>query len=147
MYYKHAEVLNIDFRLASLEDDFPFLAGQFDFLVCALVLSHIPDLAQATQKFYKALQTAGYLLLTAYHPDVIAHDWRTIFDRPGLTYGLPNVSRSRAEYLETLAETGFDVLQVIDIPVRDVPAGIFSESHIEIAGDLNFCLIILAQKF
>ena len=81
-----SEGLNIDFRLASLADDLPFEAGQFDFLVCALMLSHIPDLALAAQKFHHLLQADGYLLLTVFHPDIIEHGWRTIFDRPGRTY-------------------------------------------------------------
>ena len=141
-----SEGLNIDFRLASLADDLPFESGRFDFLVCALVLSHIPDLTQAALKFHHVLQAAGYLLLTTYHPDIISHGWRTVFDQPGITYGLPNVSRTRAEYLETLASTGFTVLNVVDVPVRNVPVGIFPESVIEAAGNVNFCLIILAQK-
>ena len=81
-----SEGLNIDFLLASLDDDLPFEAGQFDFLVCALMLSHIPDLALAAQKFHHLLQADGYLLLTVFHPDIIEHGWRTIFDRPGRTY-------------------------------------------------------------
>ena len=142
----HAEGLNIDFRLASLDDDPPFDAGQFDFLVCALMLSHIPNLTSALQKFHHLLQATGYLLLTVYHPDIINHGWRTVFERPGITYGLPNVSRARAEYVETLAATGFTILHVIDVPVRDVPSGILPDAVIETTGDVNFCLIILAQK-
>ena len=141
-----SEGLNIDFRLASLDDDLPFEAGRFNFLVCALMLSHIPDLDLAVQKFYHVLQEAGYLLITAYHPDIINYGWRTVFDRPGITYGLPNVSRTRAEYLDTLTARGFTLLNVIDVPVRDVPSGIFSGTVIETTGDVNFCLIILAQK-
>lgn len=141
-----SERLNIDFRLASLDDDLPFEAGQFDFLVCALMLSHIPDLALAAQKFHDLLQADGHLLLTAFHPDSIEHGWRTIFDRPGRTYCLPNVPRTRAEYLETVTATGFTLLNVIDVPVGDAPAGFFPEDVMETMGDVNFCLIILAQK-
>ena len=140
------EHLEIDFRLAALDEDLPFEANQYDFVVCALMLSHIPDLATAAQKFYRALQPDGHLLVTAYHPDIIQHGWRTVFERPGIKYSLPNVTRTRAEYLETLEATGFKVSSVIDVPVRNVPAGIFSEKLIESSGDLKFCLIILAQK-
>jgi hypothetical protein len=45
-----------------------------------------------------------------------------------------------------LAATGFTVLNVLDVPVRDVPPGIFSEAAIEKSAEINFCLIILAQK-
>jgi 2-polyprenyl-3-methyl-5-hydroxy-6-metoxy-1,4-benzoquinol methylase len=141
-----SEDLKIDFRLASLDDDLPFEANQFDFLVCALMLSHVPNLGLIAQKFYNVLQVDGYLLLTAYHPDIIKYGWRTVFHRPKKAYILPNVSRSRAEYLDTLVSTGFHVLYDIDVPLRNVPAGIIPESVIEEAGDINFCLIILAQK-
>ncbi len=141
-----AEGLHIDFHLASLDNDLPLAANQFDFLVCALMLSHIPDLASAARKFHDHLQTDGYLLLTAFHPDIIAHGWRTNFDQAGISYGLPNVLRTRESYLETLVATGFTNLNVFDVPIRDVPAGIFSEAVIEAMGDVNLCLIILAQK-
>lgn len=135
------------FRLASVTDDLPFAAGQFDFVVCALMLSHIPNLAQVAQKFHDYLQADGHLLITMFHPDtIINHGWRTTFDGPGISYGLPNVSRSRADYLETLSATGFNVLNAIDAPLRDVPAGIIPPAFIEEMGDVNFCLIILAQK-
>jgi 2-polyprenyl-3-methyl-5-hydroxy-6-metoxy-1,4-benzoquinol methylase len=140
------ENLNIDFRLASLDDDLPFAAHQFDFLVCALMLSHVPNLAMATQKFYHVLQPAGHLLLTAYHPDIIKHGGRTVLNGPGITFNLPNVSRTRTDYLETLAATGFTVLNVLDVPVRDIPPGILPEAAIEKSAEINFCLIILAQK-
>jgi 2-polyprenyl-3-methyl-5-hydroxy-6-metoxy-1,4-benzoquinol methylase len=133
-----AEGLNIDFHLASWADDLPFAAGQFDFLVCALMLSHIPDLTLAAQKFHHLLQADGYPLLTAFHPDSIEHGWRTIFDRPGRTYCLPNVSRTRSEYLETLTVTGFTVLNIIDVSLSDAPAGFFPEDIMETTGDVNF---------
>lgn len=138
--------INVDFQLASIEEYLPFTANQFDFLVCALMLSHIPDLAQAARKFFDILQSKGHLLITAYHPDIIEYGWRTVFEQPKKMYGLPNVSRSRDEYLGTLVSTGFAILKVIDVPVRNVPPGIFPDNVIEEAGDINFCLIILAQK-
>src|SRR5947209_8598616 len=38
------EGLPIDFRLSSLDDGLPFEAHQFDLVICALILSHEPDL-------------------------------------------------------------------------------------------------------
>lgn len=34
----------------------------------------------------------------------------------------------------------------MDVPVHDVAAGIFTESVIEETGDIDFCLIMLAQS-
>ena len=43
------EGLPIDFRLSSLDDGLPFEAHQFDLVICALMLSHVPDLPHALQ--------------------------------------------------------------------------------------------------
>ena len=75
-----------------------------------------------------------------------ANNWRTIFDRPGRTYCLPNVPRTRAEYLETVTATRFTLLNVTDVPVGDASVGFFPEDVMDTMGDVNFCLIILAQK-
>ena len=140
------EGLTIDFQLASLDDGLPFESNQFDFLICALTLSHVPNLAQAIQEFYRVLQHGGYLLITDFHPNAIGEGWRTVFFRPGISYYLPTMPHTRADYLETLATTGFTILNVIDVPVRDVPSGYLSDTFIRDNGDKPFCLIVLAQK-
>jgi len=73
------EGLTIDFRLASLGDDLPFASGQFDFLICALVLCHVPDLPHAIQEFYRVLRPGGYLLISDFHPEAVERGWHTTF--------------------------------------------------------------------
>lgn len=58
----------IEFHLLSLDDGLPFEADQFDLLICALTLSHVPDLAHALHEFARVLQTGGHLLITDFHP-------------------------------------------------------------------------------
>ena len=140
------EGITIDFQLISLEDGLPFRAARFDFLICALTLCHIPDLTQTIQEFYRVLQPNGYLLISDFHPDVISQSWQTSFEIPGTTYLLPNMPHTRADYLETVATSGFTVLNVIDVHVRDAPKGILSDALIRDQGDKQFCLIVLAQK-
>src|SRR5579872_4910019 len=84
------EHLTIDFQLASLEDGLPFAAQQFDLVICALMLCHVPDLAQAVQEFARVLKPGGHLLITDFHPDSVQYGWRTGFRQADINYFLPN---------------------------------------------------------
>ncbi|MCB0164997.1 MAG: methyltransferase domain-containing protein [Anaerolineae bacterium] len=138
--------LSIDFQCRSLEDGLPFEACQFDLLVCALMLCHVPDLAGAIQEFHRVLQPGGHLLITDFHPEVIHQGWRTFVDRPGMTYLLPNMAHRRADYLDNVLTSGFTLLDVIDVPINACPEGVLPETAIQKHGDKPFCLILLAQK-
>lgn len=139
-----SEGLSINFQLASIDNGLSFESCTFDFLICALMLCHVPRLLQAIQEFSRVLQDDGYLLITDFHPDSIAYGWRTDFRREGKKYRLPNIPHTRADYLDALATVGFTVLRVIDIPLRAVPDGLLPET---MQRDLDglLCLIILAQ--
>jgi ubiquinone/menaquinone biosynthesis C-methylase UbiE len=93
------EGLSIDFRLSSLDDGLSFEAGQFDLLICALMLSHVSDLASALSEFARVLQDGGHLLITDFHPVHTMYGWYTAFRRAGVKYRLPTVERTRDDYL------------------------------------------------
>ena len=141
-----AEGLTIDFQLASLDNDLPFASDRFDFLICTLMLCHVPNLVHAIQEFYRVLQPGGHLLITAFHPEAIERGWRTMFRRPEAIYFLPNMLHTRADYLDALAATGFTVLKVIDALLNESPEGYISEALLQGNADMAFCLIVLAQK-
>ncbi len=144
------EHLTIDFQRASLEDGLPFAAQQFDLVICALMLCHVPDLAQAVQEFARVLQPGGHLLITDFHPDSVHYGWRTGFRQADVNYLLPNMSHTRNDYLEPLAPNGLTLLQVIDLPLRALPARPYppplTPEFIQLHGELLFCLLLLAQK-
>ena len=96
----------IDFRLLSLDDGLPFEAQQFDLLICALMLSHVPNLTQVLQEFARVLQNGGHLLITDFHPVHTIYGWRTTFKRAGVTYNLPTVAYTRDDYLEAVRACG-----------------------------------------
>lgn len=141
-----AEGLPITFRVASLEEPLPLGAEAFDFAVCALALCHIANLAGAIREFHRVLRPGGHLLLTDFHPDVVAQGWRTDFQRPGVSYLLPNLGHTRAGYLDALTAAGFATLTVIDVPVREIPVGYFTDAMVQRSGDKPYCLIVLARK-
>jgi ubiquinone/menaquinone biosynthesis C-methylase UbiE len=140
------EGLTIDFRHGSISDDLPFASHRFDFVICALMLCHVSDLAHAFQEFYRVLQPGGYLLISAFHPDAIAFGWNTSFRERRAAYVLPNMPHTRADYVDTLGRTGFTLLKVIDALVGEIPDDYPSKAMLRDYLEKNFCLIILAQK-
>lgn len=142
----HTAGLSIDFRHASLDQDIPFAQEKFDLLICALMLCHFPDLLHATQEFFRVLQPAGSLLITAFHPDAIERGWRTNATIAGIQYLLPNMPHTRTDYIQTLTKAGFHITKAIDAIVSEAPDGYLSEAFRNANESKTFCLIILAQK-
>ncbi len=140
------EGLLLDFRLHSLEHDLPFEAHQFDLLICALTLSHVPNLAHALQEFARVLQDGGYLLITDFHPVHTIYGWKTAFRRAEVTYQLPTVGYTRDDYLEAITANGLTILEVADILVGEAPDGYIPEEMLRLHADKPLCLCILAQK-
>jgi ubiquinone/menaquinone biosynthesis C-methylase UbiE len=138
--------LPIDFQLASLDDGLPFEARQFDLLISALMLSHMPNLAHALQEFARVLQVGGYLLMTDFHPVHTIYGWNTAFRRAGVKYRLPIMEHTRDDYLEAITASGLTILEVMDIPVGEAPDGYLPEEMLRTYADKPLCLIILAQK-
>ena len=136
----------IDFHQGAIDDGLPFARGRFDLVVCALMLCHVPDLRGALHELARVVRPGGYLLITDFHPDGVGDGWRTTFERPGIAYLLPNPGHRRADYLEGMTAAGCSLRHMIDIRIRDVPAGYFSAGMIRELGDKNFGLILLAQK-
>lgn len=140
------EGLAIDFRLASLDNDLPFDSAAFDFLICALMLCHVPNLAHAVQEFARVLQPGGHLLITDFHPEAIERGWRTDLTISGIRYWIPNVPHTRAGYLEALTNNGFTILRTFDILLGEAPEGYVPEAVLRENGDKTVCFIVLAQK-
>lgn len=140
------EDLSIDFRLASLDKDLPFAANQFDLLLCALVLCHVSGITSTIGEFVRVLQPGGYMLITDFHPDSVQVGWRTQFKQEGMKYLLPNVPHTRDDYLQALTSNGLSVLNVLDLPLREVPEGYLSAELLDGHEEQLLGLIILARK-
>lgn len=138
--------LSINFQLASLDNGLPFASGQFDLVLCALMLCHIPDLVQAVQEFARVLRPGGHLLITDFHPDHIVYGWRTQFVQEEVIYRLPDVPHTREDYFQALTKNGLTLLTVHDCAIQETPAGYMPEEFVRMYGEKAFCLILLAQK-
>ena len=142
----YRESLRIEFVHSPIEGGLPFPAGTFDLVVCALTLCHIPDIRGAVKEFYRALAPGGHLLVTDVHPDFISAGMPTQFVEDEVTYHLPNEPHTRDDYLQAIADTGLSLSTVLDIPGREIPGGFVNEFMRENFNDVNFALIVLAQK-
>ncbi len=143
----HEEGLPVDCRVAALDDPLPFDAGAFALVVCALALTHVREMEPVVREFHRVSAAGGHLLITDFHPDHVAAGWRTEFrDETGVDFQLPNMNHTVTTYLAAVQRAGFRVLEVVHVPVRDLPPGYVSEELMQRLGQLNLCLLILAQK-
>lgn len=138
--------LPIHFQRAAIEEGLPYVTNQFDFLICALTLCHVADLHQALQECARVVRPGGSVLLTDIHPDVVAVGWKAMLRRPGMTYMLPYPGHTDTAYLDAVTTAGLTLRTVIEVPVREVPAGLMIEAVRHEFGDKRYCLLVLADK-
>jgi len=138
--------VQIQFRQHSLDMDLPCDPDSFDLVLAALVLCHVENLAHVAQEAYRVLCPGGHMVVTDFHPVVIAAGWRTQFTHSGSTYLLPTAQHTHDRYLTALREAGFRIQTVQEALVRDAPADAFPADVLAQDGDKPFCLVILAAK-
>lgn len=138
--------LSVQFSQRGLDRTLPGEAQSYDLIVAALVLCHIENIASLAQEAYRVLRTGGHILISDFHPAVIAAGWRTQFSSQEGTYLLPTAHRTRDDYLSALIDAGFCLETVEEGLVRDVPAGSLPADLIRQDGGKPFCLVILASK-
>lgn len=63
-----------------------------------------------------------------------------------MKYLLPNVPHTRDDYLQALTSNGLSVLNVLDLPLREVPEGYLSAELLDGHEEQLLGLIILARK-
>jgi ubiquinone/menaquinone biosynthesis C-methylase UbiE len=88
-----------------------------DIVVCALALTHVPDLAPVLAEFARVLRPGGHLVISDSRMD-----YRIALALPGGGYGyLPHYNRFTSEYLTAALPLGFQVrrCQELASPRRD----------------------------
>lgn len=139
--------LAIDFRLLSLDNhELPFESSQFDLLICALTLSHVPNMTHTLQEFARVLQNGGHLLITDFHPVHTLYGWKTTFKRADVTYQIPTIGYTKNDYLEAITASDLTTLEVAESLVSEVPTGYLRDEMRLMYADKPFCLSILARK-
>ena len=141
-----SERLGVEFVTGSLGETLPIGSSEYEFVVCALTLCHVPDLSGAVREFHRVLKPGGTLLITDFHPDSVGADVRTNFGREGVSYQLPNEPHTRETYLNATTDAGFELVIARDLLTREATRERFSAGYWQKYRDINFCLIVLARK-
>jgi len=136
----------VAFREARLDQRLPFEEESFDLVVCALVLCHFADFKPVVAEFARVLRPGGHLLVTDFHPDIVAAGARTSFSREGERYVLPNPPLTTADYVDAATGAGLSVREVVEIPLNAAPAWSMNEAFARTFKDNQLCLILLAHR-
>ncbi len=93
---------------------------QFDGAVCALTLSHLPELEPTLRETARVLKAGGWLVISDIHPywPVSGHDYTEFFDEAGQEYRIPEYPHLVEEFWRLFSELGFH-LEDIHEPTID----------------------------
>ena len=94
--------------LVDLQYGLPFADGTFDAVLCSLVGEHLPDLASSLSELRRVLKPAGRLVFSVYHPTLAAAGVEANFALDGSEYRLGCIPYSVQEYLDLVADAGFE---------------------------------------
>jgi len=97
----------IDFRRGELTA-LPLEDGHLTGAVCALALSHVPELGPAVAELARVLRPGGRLIVSNPHPFATAIlGWRAVFvDPDGRRTMIPEYPHRHADYVEAFATPG-----------------------------------------
>ena len=93
--------------------------GDFDLVVCNLVLCHVPDLDAAIAGIAACLRPGGRVVISDFHYMCLAIGWRTRFDHEGRAYQIENYQHSYGDYLRALRAAGLTVTLLEDLMVEE----------------------------
>jgi SAM-dependent methyltransferase len=112
-----ARGLDLDLRAGSIEDVDAAL-GEFDLVLCCLVLSHVEDIAGAVARLAARVRPGGRLIVSDFHPFCLLIGWRTSFRTPEGRYVVPNFIHLPSEYMAAAQAAGLHVTR-LEEPGRD----------------------------
>ena len=107
------EDLKIVFRLGTVESVGSDI-GEFDLVLCCLVLSHVPDLAKAVAALASHIAAQGSLIVSDFHPLNILIGFRTSFDLDEQDYLVPNYLHLPSEYFKVVQDAGLEVTHYLE---------------------------------
>lgn len=110
-----AKLPGVDFRRGELTD-LPLGDGEMTGAVCALALSHLPELGPAVAELSRVLSPGGRLIVSNPHPFATAVlGWRAVFvDAAGRRTMIPEYPHLHGDYVAAFGEAGFAVRHCIE---------------------------------
>jgi SAM-dependent methyltransferase len=93
--------------LADLNRPLPVAPGFFDAVLCTLVAEHLSDLQGFFEEALTALAPGGRMVLSVFHPDMVAAGMEAHFEHDGTEYRLGAEGHATGDYLHQVEEAGF----------------------------------------
>lgn len=121
---------DVDFRRGELTA-LPLEDGHVTGAVCALALSHLPELGPPITELARVLRPEGRLIVSNPHPFATAIlGWRAVFvDSEGRRTMIPEYPHRHADYVEAFSEAGLTVRKCIEPPLTAEQARARAKRH------------------
>ncbi len=109
-----ARVPGADLRLGDLES-LPLEDASVDLAICALALSHLPEVARAIAELGRVLRSGGRLILSDLHPTMTLLGGTALFiEADGSAGNVRSFHHAHGEYLEAFREVGLQVVRCVE---------------------------------
>jgi ubiquinone/menaquinone biosynthesis C-methylase UbiE len=109
-----ARVPGADFRVGDLRR-LPVEAASVDLAVCALALTHLPDLAPAVDELARVVRPGGRLVVSDFHPTMLLLGGTGFFVAEDGTPGnVRSFRHPHARYLAAFRRAGLDVVDCVE---------------------------------
>ena len=98
--------------------------GEFDLVLCCLVLSHVPALHDAVARLASHIAPGGRLIVTDFHPINLLLGFRTAFKHEGRAHIVPNFLHPVSEYFAAMRSAGLAVTRLDELGSWDALPGV-----------------------
>jgi len=96
--------------------------GSVDCIVSTLTIAHIDDIDEAIGSWARVLRTGGDLIITDFHPAILAQGGKRSFSHDNKNFSVINYVHSLDDVKQIFSKYGFNIIQqeerYIDEPVR-----------------------------
>jgi 2-polyprenyl-3-methyl-5-hydroxy-6-metoxy-1,4-benzoquinol methylase len=106
--------VEVDLQLGGI-DSLSEALGQFDLVLCCLVLSHVEALGDAVARLAAHVARGGRLVVSDFHPINLLLGFRTAFRHEGQPYIVPNFLHPVSEYFSAMRDAGLVVTRIDEL--------------------------------
>ena len=126
------------FRIGQLTA-LPVQSATMDLVVCALALTHCPDLEPPVDELARVLQRGGRLVLSDFHPLLVSLGGSAFFvGSDGRAGHVRSYTHSHSAYLRAFRRAGLEVVDCVEPVNGDEEVALMSAGMLELAPEAFF---------